>query len=306
MRWRYVVKPISLIHQATVDSIRTTVQESFEMQFKGKKGVILGVANDHSIAWSIARQIMDAGGECGFTHIPDREDDARQRNRRRVAKLTDTYENAKFLVPMDAQKDEDIRSVFEKTSETFGKIDFLLHSIAFADRDDLSRDTVFTSRAGFHLAMDVSVYSLIACCAAAKPIMNSGGAIATMTYFGGEKCVPGYNVMGICKAALDATMRYMAFDLGADGVRVNALSAGPVRTLAGRAAGVEDMLPLYAHMAPLGRNISEEEVGRTGAFLLSDASQGVTGEILHVDGGYHAMGSPGRLLDLVDKSLATK
>lgn len=274
------------------------------MQFNGKKGLIIGVANDHSIAWSIAKQIMDAGGECGFTHLPDREDDARQKNRRRVAKLTDAYENAKFLVPMDAQKDEDIRSVFEKTAETFGKIDFLLHSIAFADREDLSRDTIFTGRSGFQLAMDVSVYSLIACCAAAKPIMNPGGAIATMTYFGGEKCVPGYNVMGICKAALDATMRYMAYDLGPQDVRVNALSAGPVRTLAGRAAGVEEMLQLYEHMAPLGRNISFDEVGRTGAFLLNDASQGITGEILHIDGGYHAMGSPGRLLDLVDKSRA--
>jgi enoyl-[acyl-carrier protein] reductase I len=271
------------------------------MQFSGKKGLILGVANDHSIAWAIAKQIMDAGGECGFTHLPDRKDDERQRNRRRVSQLTDKCENAKFLVPMDAQKDTDIRSVFDHTAESFGKIDFLLHSIAFADRDDLSRDTVFTSREGFKLAMDVSVYTLIACTAAAKPIMNPGGAIATMTYFGGEKCVPGYNVMGICKAALDATVRYLAYDMGPQGVRVNALSAGPIRTLAGRAAGVEEMLTLYEHMAPLGRNVTHEEVGRTGAFLLSDNSEGITGEILHVDGGYHAMGSPGRLLERLKK-----
>jgi enoyl-[acyl-carrier protein] reductase I len=145
--------------------------------------------------------------------------------------------------------------------------------------------------------MDVSVYTLLACAAAAKPIMNPGGAIATMTYFGGEKCVPGYNVMGICKAALEAAVRYAAYDLGPADIRVNALSAGPVRTLAGRAAGVEDMLKLYDKMAPLGRNVTHEEVGRTGAFLLSDLSQGITGEILHVDGGYNAMGSPGRLLD---------
>ena len=203
---------------------------------------------------------------------------------------------------MDAQKDEDIQRVFEHTGEEFGKIDFLLHSIAFADRNDLSRDTVFTSRDGFKLAMDVSVYTLIACTAAAKPLMNPGGAIATMTYFGGEKCVPGYNVMGVCKAALEATVRYLAYDMGPQGVRVNALSAGPIRTLAGRAAGVEEMLSLYEHMAPLGRNVSHEEVGRTGAFLLSDNSEGISGEILHVDGGYHAMGSPGRLLDkLQDK-----
>lgn len=267
------------------------------MQFQGKKGLILGVANDHSIAWAVAQQIMDAGGQCGFTHLPDRPDDERQRNRRRVEKLTDQYENAKFLVPMDATRDEDIRSVFEKTEETFGKIDFLLHSIAFADRDDLAKDTVHTSREGFKLAMDASVYTLIACTAAAKPLMNEGGAIATMTYYGGEKCVPGYNVMGICKAALDATVRYLAYDMGPQGVRVNAVSAGPIRTMAGRAAGVDEMLSLYEHMAPLGRNITHEEVGRTGAFLLSDASGGITGDIVHVDGGYHAMGSPGRLLD---------
>jgi enoyl-[acyl-carrier protein] reductase I len=267
------------------------------MQFSGKKGLIIGVANDHSIAWAIAKQIMDAGGECGFTHLPDRDDDERKRNRRRVSKLTDNCENAKFLVPMNAQNDDDIRSVFEHTAETFGKIDFLLHSIAFADTADLGRDTIYTSRSGFKLAMDVSVYSLIACAAAAKPIMNPGGAIATMSYFGGEKCVPGYNVMGICKAALEATMRYLAYDMGLAGVRVNALSAGPIRSMAGRAAGVDEMLQLYEHMAPLGRNITHEEVGRTGAFLLSDDSGGVTGEILHVDGGYNAMGSPGRLLE---------
>ena len=267
------------------------------MQFQGKKGLILGVANENSIAWAIAQEIMNSGGVCGFTHLPDRPDDERKRNRRRVAKLTDQFDNAAFLLPMNAQSDDDIRTVFEHTANEFGKIDFLLHSIAFADREDLDRDTIETSRAGFALAMDVSVYTLLACAAAAKPIMNPGGAIATMTYFGGEKCVPGYNVMGVCKAALEAAMRYAAFDLGPLDIRVNALSAGPVRTLAGRAAGVEEMLKLYDRMAPLGRNITPQEVGRTGAFLLSDLSRGITGEILHVDGGYNAMGSPGRLLD---------
>lgn len=267
------------------------------IDFSGKKGLILGVANDHSIAWAIAQQIMDAGGECGFTHLPDRPDDERKRNRRRVAQLTDKYENAKFLEPLDVQDDAQIAEVIEKTKSTFGKIDFLLHSIAFADRDDLGRDTIETSRSGFQLAMDISVYSLLAVCNAARPIFNKGAAVAAMTYFGGERCVPGYNVMGICKAALDATVRYLAFDLGADGVRVNALSAGPIRTLAGRAAGVDEMLTLYEHMAPLGRNVSHQEVGRTGAFLLSEYSDGITGDIIHVDGGYHAMGSPGRLLE---------
>ncbi len=271
------------------------------MDFQGKKGLIIGVANDHSIAWAIAQRIMDAGGECGFTHLPDREDDARQRNRRRVSQLTDQYPQAKFLVPLDAQNDQQIAEVMQSTKEAFGKIDFLLHSIAFADREDLNRDTVYTSRAGFALAMDVSVYTLIAVTAAAKDadLFQPNSAIATMTYFGGEKCVPGYNVMGICKAALEATVRYLAYDMGPHGVRVNALSAGPMRTLAGRAAGVDEMLELYQHMAPLARNVTHQEVGATGAFLLHEASNGVTGEILHVDGGYHAMGSPGRLLDRV-------
>ncbi|WP_153559194.1 enoyl-ACP reductase FabI [Roseimaritima sediminicola] len=271
------------------------------MDFQGKKGLILGVANDHSIAWAIAKRIMEGGGECGFTHLPDRPDDARQRNRRRVSQLTDKQPNAKFLVPMDAQDDQQIRDVMQTAKDEFGSIDFLLHSIAFADREDLGRDTVYTSRAGFALAMDVSVYTLIAATAAAKDaeLFKPGAAIATMTYFGGEKCVPGYNVMGICKAALEATVRYLAFDMGAQGVRVNALSAGPMRTLAGRAAGVDEMLELYEHMAPMARNVTHEEVGNTGAFLLHPASDGISGEILHVDGGYHAMGSPGRLLEKV-------
>lgn len=275
------------------------------MQFQGKKGLIIGVANENSIAWAIAERIMAAGGVCGFTHLPDRPDDERQRNRRRVAKLTDPHDNAKFLLPMDVNRDADIESVMSETKQTFGEIDFLLHSIAFADRNDLSRETLLTSRDGFKLAMEASVYSLIACTAAAKDLLRPGAAVATMTYFGGEKCVPGYNVMGICKAALDATVRYLAFDLGPRDVRVNAVSAGPVRTLAGRAAGVEEMLALYEHMAPLGRNITHDEVGRAGAYLLSDDSRGITGEILHVDGGYHAMGSPGRLLDRL-RSAETK
>ena len=265
--------------------------------FDGKKGLILGVANDHSIAWAIAKQIMAEGGQCGFTHLPDRPDDERQRNRRRVAMLTDDAPNAKFLIPLDVSNDEQIKQVMDRTAEEFGKIDFLLHAIAFASMDDLKRDTIETSRSGFLMAMEISAYSLIAVANAARGILNDQGAIATMTYFGGEKAVPGYNVMGICKAALDSAVKYLAFDLGPRGIRVNALSAGPLRTLAGRGAGVEDMLQFYEKMAPLGRNVTHDEVGRTGAFLLSTDSQGITGEILHVDCGYNIMGTPGRLLD---------
>jgi enoyl-[acyl-carrier protein] reductase I len=264
--------------------------------FDGKKGLILGVANDHSIAWAVADQIMSEGGQCGFSHLPDRPDDERQRNRRRVALLTDKADNAKFLVPLDVSSDENITAVMNTAKEEFGTIDFMLHSIAFASLDDLKGETIATSRDGFKMAMEISAYSLIAVCNAARSILAPGASVLTMTYFGGEKAVPGYNVMGICKAALDASVRYLAFDLGAQDVRVNAVSAGPVRTLAGRGAGVDDMLVLYEKMSPLGRNITHEEVGRSGAFLLSGASNGITGEILHVDAGYNIMGSPGRLL----------
>ena len=265
--------------------------------FDGKKGLILGAANDRSIAWAIAEQILREGGLCGFSHLPDRPDDPVRKNRRRVAKCTESFENARFLVPMDVQSDADIAIVIDRARQEFGTIDFLVHSIAFADRDDLGRATVQTSRRGFALAMDISVYSLIAVCNAARHIMSNRSSVLTMTYFGGEKCVPGYNVMGICKAALDAAMRYLAYDLGPQGVRVNALSAGPLKTLAGSAAGVNEMIRLYEQMAPLGRNVTHEEVGRVGAFLLSDHSDGITGEVMHVDGGYNAMGSPGRLVE---------
>ncbi len=271
--------------------------------FDGKKGIVLGVANDHSIAWAIAQFIMAEGGVVGFSHLPDRVDDERQRNRRRVQMLLDEVgDKAKFLLPLDVQKDEDIAEFMKKTGEAFGKIDFLLHSIAFADINDLKRDTIDTSRAGFKMAMEISAYSLIAVTAAARSILAPGASVLTMTYYGGEKCVPGYNVMGICKAALDASMKYLAYDLGPAGVRVNALSAGPIRSLAGKGAGVDDMLPLYEGMAPLGRNITHEEVGKTGAFLLSSMSEGITAEILHIDSGYNAMGSPGRLLEKFKKA----
>jgi enoyl-[acyl-carrier protein] reductase I len=265
--------------------------------FDGKKGLILGVANDRSIAMAISERIMNEGGICGFTHLPDRPDDDKKKNRRRVEKAINGHGNARFLIPLDVQNDDQIAEVMEQTGAELGRIDFLLHSIAFADRDDLTRDTVETSREGFKMAMDISVYSLIAVCNHARPVLNDGAAVACMTYFGGEKCVPGYNVMGICKAALEAATRYLAYDLGPRGIRVNALSAGPLKTLAGTAAGVGEMLGLYEKMAPLGRNVTHDEVGNCGMFLLSALSDGITGEVLHVDGGYNAMGSPGRLLD---------
>lgn len=266
--------------------------------FDGKKGLILGVANDRSLAWAIAEFAMNQGAVCGFSHLPDRPDDDKKKNRLRVSKCTDKYpDKAKILGPMDVQKDADITAIMDAAAKEFGKIDFLVHAIAYAKLDDLKVDTIKTSRDGFNLAMEISAYSLIAVANAAQPILNDKASIVTLTYFGGEKAVPGYNVMGICKAALDSIVKYLAYDLGPRGIRVNAVSAGPVRTLAGSAAGVDDMQRLYEKMAPLGRNITHEEVGKTGGFLLSDLADGITGEILHLDGGYNVMGSPGRLLD---------
>ena len=266
--------------------------------FDGKRGVVLGVANDNSIAWAVAKFIMDEGALVGFSHLPDRADDERQRNRRRVSLLTDTYlERAKFLMPMNVTSDADIQAVMKRAGDEFGQLDFVVHSVAYASLDDLKRDTIDTSREGFKEAMEISAYSLLAVAREARPYLKDPASIVTMTYFGGEKAVPGYNVMGVCKAALDSCVKYLSFDLGKQGVRVNAVSAGPVRTLAGRAAGVDDMLTLYEHMAPLGRNITHDEVARSAAFLLSDLSGGITGEILHVDAGYNIMGSPGRLLE---------
>lgn len=266
--------------------------------FDGKKGLILGVANDRSIAWAIAEFIMAEGGECGFTHLPDRPDDARQRNRHRVNRLTENLPSAKFLVPLDVNNDEHIKAVVDRAASEFGKIDFLLHSIAYAPLEDLKGETAACSRAGFKLAMEISAYSLLAVANAARGILNDGASIATMTYYGGEKAVPGYNLMGVCKAALDSCVKYLAFEFGPRNIRVNAISAGPMRTLAGTGAGVDEMLILYQQMAPLQRNVTHEEVGRVGGFLLSEMSSGITGEILHIDAGFNIMGTPGRMLDV--------
>jgi enoyl-[acyl-carrier protein] reductase I len=270
-------------------------------RFDGMKGLVLGVANDHSIAWAIAKEILAEGGRVGFSHLPDRPDDERQRNRRRVALLTEPEPNAAFLVPMDASSDEQIAAVMQRAKDEFGTIDFLVHSIAYAPMEDLKGETTDCSREGFRIAMETSAYSLLAVGRLARKILAPNASILTLTYFGGEKVVPGYNIMGVCKATLDACVKYMAYDLGPAGIRVNAVSAGPLRTLAGRGAGVDEMLSLYERMAPLARNITQEEVGKAGAWLLSRESLSITGEILHVDAGYNIMGSPGRLLELVQK-----
>jgi enoyl-[acyl-carrier protein] reductase I len=259
--------------------------------FSGKKGLVLGVANDYSIAWAISRQLLDEGAEIGFTHLPG------DKMERRVRKLADPI-GARLVTPCDVQKDEDIARVFDESRATYGALDFVLHSIAFAPIDDLRNPFVLSSREGFKTAMDISVYSLIRVARHAADVMPDGGAIATLTYFGGERVVAGYNLMGVCKAALDAAVKYLAYDLGPKKIRVNALSAGPVKTLAASAVGDSDKLAgLYEAVSPMGRNIEREEVGKAGMFLLSDLASGITGEVLHVDCGYNIMGSPGRAIE---------
>jgi len=259
--------------------------------FTGKKGIVLGVANDFSIAWAITRKLLDEGAEVGFTHLPG------DKMERRVRKLAEPI-GAKLITSCDVQKDEDVARVFEEAGATYGSIDFVLHSIAFAPLEDLKKSFVDSSREGFKTAMDISVYSLAIVAHHAAKVMPNGGSIATLTYYGGEKVVPGYNLMGVCKAALDASVKYLAYDLGPKKIRVNAVSAGYVKTLASSAVGDSDKLAgLYEAVSPLGRAIDREEVGSAGMFLLSDLSSGITGEIMHVDCGYNAMGSPGRALE---------
>jgi enoyl-[acyl-carrier protein] reductase I len=270
-----------------------------EPLFAGKRGLITGVFNKQSIAWAIAERILEEGGTCGFSYMPDKPDDERQKNLGRVTKLTEGNPRVAFLQPMDVTNDEHIGRLMGVAKEKLGGLDFLLHSIAFALPEDLKGDTIDTSRAGFKLAIEISAYSLIALSRAARDILNPNASILTLTYYGGERPVPGYNVMGICKAALDSIVKYLAYDLGPKGVRVNALSPGPLQTVSGRGAGVDEMLGLYEAMAPLGRNVTHEEAGKCGAFLLSDMSSGITGEILHLDGGYNVMGSPGRMLERI-------
>lgn len=258
----------------------------------GRKGVVMGVVNDHSIAWGIARSLHQAGAGLAFSHLPDKDD--RGRMARRIRQATEGF-GPLLTAPCDVSRDEDIDAFFGQVRETLGTIDFLVHSIAFADAKDLRGPTIEASREGFKLAMDVSVYSLLAVARRAALLMPDGGSILTLTYFGGERVVAGYNMMGVVKAALEQAVRYLAYDLGPARVRVNALSAGPVRTLAASAIGeFSRMMKLYDAISPLARNVSLEEIGSTASFLLGPGASGITGETVHVDSGFHVMGGPGR------------
>ena len=251
---------------------------------KDKFALVFGVANKRSIAWSIAQAWHQAGARLAFTYQGERL-------KENVEELVSTFGQETPIYPCDVSKDEEIQSVFDSLKQDFGKLHLLLHSVAFAPREALEGRFVNTSREAFRVAQDVSAYSLLGICRAALPLMTDGGSIITMSYYGAEKVVPHYNVMGVAKAALEATVRYLAHDLGAEKIRVNAISAGPVNTLAARGiSGFGEMLKVHAERSPLKRNVQPKELGDTGLYLASDMSSGVTGEVIYVDCGYNIMG----------------
>jgi enoyl-[acyl-carrier protein] reductase I len=250
----------------------------------GKRGIIFGVANDKSIAWGVARMLHEQGASLAFTYL----NDALEKRVRPLAESVD----AEMILRCDVSDDAQIEATFAEVEKQWGKLDFLVHSVAFADRNDLKNPFSQTSRAGFSLAMDVSAYSLVALTKAAVPLMTDGGSIISMTYLGSQRVVPGYNVMGVAKAALEASTRYLAAELGDRNIRVNAVSAGPIKTLA--AAGISDFkskLHLMEDAAPLHRTVTQEEVGKSSIYLLSDLSSGVTGEVHYVDCGFNVVAS---------------
>lgn len=248
-----------------------------------KKAVIFGVANERSIAWAIAQALHKEGAELAFTYAGSVLEG-------RVKPLAESI-GSKLVLPCDVANDADIDAVFENIKGQWGNLDILIHSIAFANKEELKGMFVETSRDGFKLAMDVSAYSLAALAKRAYPLMTNGGSIITMTYYGSEKVVPNYNVMGVAKAALEASVRYLAADLGGKNIRVNAISAGPIKTLAAMGiSGFRDMLQTVEGKSPLKRNITTEDVANTAVYLSSSLSSGVTGEIIYVDAGYNIVG----------------
>ncbi|MGH3092925.1 MAG: enoyl-ACP reductase FabI [Gaiellaceae bacterium] len=255
-------------------------------EFAGKRGLVLGVANRRSIAWAIAQRLAEGGAQLAFTYQGERIE-------KNVRELADSV-SSPLVTECDVRSDEGLKRAFSEVADAFGgELDLVVHSVAFADARDLEGRFTDTPRARFWLALDVSAYSLVACARAAEPLMEAagGGSIMTMTYLGGERAVPHYNIMGVAKAALDASVRYLAWDLGQKNIRVNAVSAGPVRTLAARSiAGFPTMEAIVEERSPLHRHIEADDVGDAAAFLLSDGARNVTGTTLYVDSGFHAMG----------------
>jgi len=260
----------------------------------GKKGLIMGVANDRSIAWGIAKQVADAGAELAFTF----QGEALQK---RVLPLAQSV-GSDLVLPCDVTDDSSIDAMFKTLTERWGKLDFVLHAIAFSDKDELKGQYLDTSSGNFARTLDISCFSFTAIAQRAARLMDGGGSLVTLSYYGAEKVTPHYNVMGVAKAALEASVRYLAVDLGRRNIRVNAMSAGPMKTLA--ASGIGDfryILKWNEYNAPLKRNVTLEDVGKSGLYLLSDMSSGVTGEIHHVDCGYHVVGM--KAIDAPDISL---
>jgi len=256
------------------------------LSLSGKNALVTGIANNRSIAWGIAQQLHKAGANLGITYLPDE----RGKLETKVAELVAPLNPSLFL-PCNVQNEAQIQSTFETIREKWGKLDILIHCLAFANKDDLSGDFSQTSRAGFNLALEVSTYSLVQLCGAAKPLMTEGGSIITLTYLGSVRAIPNYNVMGVAKAGLEASVRYLATELGPRNIRVNAISAGPIRTLASSAVGgILDMIHHVEQVAPLRRTVTQLEVGNTAAFLSSDLASGITGQVLYVDAGYEIMG----------------
>ncbi|MDR3377616.1 MAG: enoyl-ACP reductase [Verrucomicrobiae bacterium] len=250
----------------------------------GKTGIVFGVANKRSIAWAIAQAWAREGAKLAFTYQGERV-------KENVEELAGTFGADTLILPCDVTRDEDIAAVFKTVGEKFGHLNLLLHSVAFAPKDALEGEFVNTSREAYRIAHDISAYSLVALSRAALPLMPDGGSIVAMSYYGAEKVVPHYNVMGVAKASLEASTRYLAYNLGPRKIRVNCISAGPVNTLAARGiSGFTEMLKHYEAHSPLKRNVVPEELGATGVFLASDGAAAITGQVLYVDCGYQIMG----------------
>jgi enoyl-[acyl-carrier protein] reductase I len=248
----------------------------------GKRGIVFGVANDMSIAWGIAKKLREEGAELAFTYLNEALE-------KRVRPLAESLD-ASLILPCDVSSDEQIEQTFAELEKAWGKIDFVVHAVAFANRDDLKRPFSQTSRDGFKLAMDISAYSLVAVTRCAAPLMKDGGSILTMTYLGASRAVPHYNVMGVAKAALESSTRYLAAELGEQKIRVNAISAGPIRTLAASGiANFKSKIHLMDENAPLRRTVTQEEVGKSALYFLSDLASGVTGEVHFVDAGFNVV-----------------
>ncbi|MCF7668342.1 MAG: enoyl-ACP reductase [Verrucomicrobia bacterium] len=252
---------------------------------ENKTGIIFGVANERSIAWSIAKAWHQAGARLAFAYQGDRIKD-------KVTSLAGSLDKDSPVIKCDVSSDEDIANAFKTVDQWRGGLDLMLHSVAFAPREALENPFVQTTRRAFNAALEISAFSLVALASQAAPLMNNGGSIITLSYYGAEKVIPNYNVMGVAKSALESSVRYLAYDLGPNNIRVNCISAGPVNTLAARGiAGFTKMLNTHERISPLQRNVTLEEIGAAGLFLASDAASAVTGQVLHVDCGYSVMGT---------------